>query len=318
MFSLFRRRTPASPPLRVRPGMKGFVRVEEIDFFGQFSTSRSGKFLIAWSDADSTGSRGGYRDSGHGRFLLAKDEVVIAQGKAERPNDGRVSDVGTFVFNDWMFGDGLRGTFLAFSETATPLISHSFSANLYNNGISEDGRYAVCQTCASETNDGNVLAMFDIANKSILWKDTPPPGWAAGYSFDIPERRLVLHYKDRGDFAYGFDGQFLDHERWASARVDFMSPYELHALARSMLSGIDSVPDRTATLKEISVLAHKALTRTPNAAPRELAQICRTLGEVQELLGDTANALQAYDRALLFDPKVGLKRRVAALRARDA
>jgi len=32
-----------------------------------------------------------------------------------RPNDGKVADNGTFIFNDWGFGDGLK-------EPSVPLI----------------------------------------------------------------------------------------------------------------------------------------------------------------------------------------------------
>jgi len=60
-----------------------------------------------------------------------------------RPNDGKVADNGTFIFNDWGFGDGLKGTFRAFDSLGQNLIVRRFRANLLNNGISFDGRFAV-------------------------------------------------------------------------------------------------------------------------------------------------------------------------------
>jgi hypothetical protein len=90
-----------------------FVTVEDIGFFGPYSQSNNGRFLVAWSDSDPSSGSGGFREGGLGTYVLAEYGSVILDGKAERPNDGRVADNGTFIFNDWMFGSGLKSTFFA-------------------------------------------------------------------------------------------------------------------------------------------------------------------------------------------------------------
>jgi len=145
-----------------------FVSVEGANFFGPFSESNNRRFIIAWSDFDPSSGRGGFRQGGLGTYLLAENGSVILDGNAERPNDGKVADNGTFIFNDWMFGTGLRSTFFAFDMTGKAILQHRFAAKLYNNGISNSGEFAVCQLCNSDTKDGSVLAFFDLRNGKLL------------------------------------------------------------------------------------------------------------------------------------------------------
>lgn len=96
------------------------VRVNGRDFTGHYSRSPNGRYIIAWRDANDAGTHGGARHAGHGRYLLIEGETVIADGRAERPNDGKVADNGTFVINDWLFSSvSLGGAFLAFSKCST-------------------------------------------------------------------------------------------------------------------------------------------------------------------------------------------------------
>lgn len=126
------------------------------DFVGSYSRSPNGRFLLAWRDANDAGTRGGARSSGHGRYILIEDDVIVAEGRAERPNDGKVADNGVFILNDWLFfSERLEGVFLAFHKDGAPILSRRFKANLFNSGLSPDGRLATCQTCNADGEDGN-------------------------------------------------------------------------------------------------------------------------------------------------------------------
>jgi len=186
------------------------------DFYiGDFHRSENGRFILSWSDIADLGAegiRGGAREKGFGRYLLIDEDKLILQGKLERPHDGKVSDQGIFILNDWMFGSGLIGTFYAFDLNGQKLIQHKFRANLFNNGISRDGRFAVCQTLDSNNEDGNRLCLFDLIERRLMWKLEPTPDRADKYGFEPDKRILYLLYENGMTYRYGFDGSFLDLE----------------------------------------------------------------------------------------------------------
>ena len=293
------------------------IRVASMNFFGPYSESLNKKFLVGWSDSDSEQGIGGFRESGEGSYILAENGKVIVTGKLQRPNDGKVANNGTFIINDWMFGEGLCGTFYAFDKIGTNLIKYHFEANLYNNGISEDGKYAVCQCANSDTEDGGVLAFFDLEIGRILWKKSPESGWADSYLFDCQNHYLYLVYRDKGKFRYTFEGEFIDKDKWEDARIKYASSFELSLIARDRFKEVsDNLSNEEA--EEILSLLSKSLNKGLDEYPNEKASVYRTIGEVHEALGKIDDAIKNYELALQINPKVGVKRRLNALKKKKA
>lgn len=187
-----------------------FAQVDGIGYFANYSKSPNEIFTIAWSDSDKKNRVGGFRTSGEGSYVIAKDNVVTLTGNLQRPNDGKISNNGNFILNDWLFGEELKGIFYAFDITGKVLIAHTLFANLLNNGISDNGQYAVCQCCNSNSDDSSKLNFFDLRQRKLLWKIKPEVGWANSYYFDCKKSELQLIYKDKGDHHYNFDGHFID------------------------------------------------------------------------------------------------------------
>ncbi len=190
-----------------------FIRIKSIDFFGVFTISQNGKYILAWRDSSPSDGIGGARDKGMGAYVLLENNNVVLIGEMERPNDGHVTDNGTFVLNDWMFGGELQGTFYAIDRQGNLLIKKVLKANLYNNGISSDGDFAVCQTCNSDTPDGSNLYFFDLPKGVMLWSKPPERGWASSYEFDSNKRLLYLIYGEAEKSLYAFSGEFLGNEK---------------------------------------------------------------------------------------------------------
>jgi len=299
--------------LTIEKSSDEFVSVDDIDFFGPSSESCNRRYLVAWSDCDPSSGRGGFRQEGPGTYILAEDCNVVAIGKAERPNDGKVADNGIFIFNDWMLGEGLKGTFLAFDKSGANILRHRFSANLFNNGISCNGEYAVCQLCNSDTEDGGVLAFFSLIDGSLLWKKVPETGWADEYQFNVEQRLLTLCYREMGKFSYHFDGEFIDQAKWEKVSFERASGFELHLRAKEKLA-LARIAGDDVDYPIILGLLKIALQRGIDQYPNEQAAIYRTMGEINELMGQTAEALALYETALMLNPKVGLKRRIAAMK----
>ena len=305
--------TPASAPTPtlLRFGAVGdrFVRIPSLDFFGQYSRSPNGKWLIAWRDSNDAGTHGGHRESGPGRFYLFHGEKLAAQGRAERPQDAKVGNDGTFVLNDWRFGSGLNGTFLAYRNDGTLILKRDFAANLLNNGIADDGGMAACQTAnAPHSPDSSVLAVFDLRAGREIAAWVPESGWADTYSFAGSNATMRLHYRDGTSFAFTLDGQFVERDAWIRSRTHSANIYVLANLLRE---ADDPIP---AELAQSILTGAQAAMAEPDFDERQRAMALKVCGLCHEALGNKSEALASFEEAVQLDPKIGLKRRATQLR----
>ncbi|MEI9966035.1 MAG: hypothetical protein WDM92_16720 [Caulobacteraceae bacterium] len=82
------------------------------------------------------------------------------------------------MLNDWRFSQELTGTFWAFNPDGSKILSQTFEANLFNNGLSADGALAACHTCNSGNEaDSAVLTIFDLAVGQELTRFRAESGW---------------------------------------------------------------------------------------------------------------------------------------------
>jgi tetratricopeptide (TPR) repeat protein len=279
----------------------------------QCSSSPSRRFVLAWHDGDPLSKRGGFRESGEGLYALLEKDTAILSGRMQRPNDGHVADNGSFVLNDWMFGEGLKGTFCAFSKSGQVLMKRSFQANLLNCGISPDGTYAICQTCNSDNEDSHKLTLFDLTKAETVFCVEPPRDrWAEGYDIDSVAQKVYLLCGDWGRFAFSFSGEFLDRDRWEEEVVRRATGVQL---ARIAIERWKEDEARTDPDKVNSVLAlmHEALNRGITEYPRENARVHRSIGEIYEFLGQKEKALEHFRVCISIDPKAGVRKAIDRL-----
>ena len=304
-------------PALTRPGRELAIReagsrtltIPALDFYGLYDRSPNGRFRVAWRDGD--GSRGGARESGLGHYVLIDQARVVARGRMERPNDGKVADNGNFILNDWGFTSELSGTFRAFRSDGSPILIKSFSANLLNNGLSADGTLAACHTCNSGSEfDSGVLTIFDLIRGVERSRFRAESGWPNTYHFDADQDLVRLGYpNDRGEFAYTLDGGFLDRERWLEARLQQGDLYT----ARRIFTEAGGRPDRELVAR-LLVAVDRGLAHQTWRDERSQAFGWRLRGELLEATGSVAAAVACYESALGFDPKVGVKRRLDQLK----
>ncbi len=291
-----------------------WLRIDALGFLGQFSSSPDGKYTLAWADRDPSGHRGGFREDGHGSYVLACDDELILTGNMERPNDGRVANNGSFVLDDWLFGEGLKGIFYAIDKKGTVLVRHRFEANLLNAGISSDGAFAVCQTCNSDSPDSGLLCCFDLGSGSLLWKVEPETGWAEDYSFDVAGQFLHLLCSKLGAFRYSLRlGSFEDRQRWRDQKIKYGNGFDLLTVAQESMRQLTNVSSEE-QIREIIDLFQTALSRGLNNYPNQQAIVFRNLGELKERLGDKFAAIENYEEAMKHNPKIGVKRRLSQLK----
>lgn len=292
---------PAPPKVTVPRHGRGVVSIPELDFVGQRSASPNARYTLLWQDR--------YWVEGslvRGRYLLIDGDAVAAEGSMERPQDGKVADDGTFILNDWGASDELSGTFRAFRADGSAILSRRYSANLLNNGLSPDGRLAVCQTCnALGSSDSSILTVFDLAAGVELSSWTAESGWANGYEFPEAGEHVRMLRHDRPPLDYSLSGEFLDRRLWLRDEVERGT---LYVIRKALAEG------EAATGVTIEVLRQGARKAASEGDERFRADAWRLVGEIEESAGNLSAALEAYERALTLNPKVGVAKRAASLR----
>lgn len=278
------------------------IHIASHDFIGLRARSPSGRFTLAWAD-------GGPDQLRIGRYLLLDGKRVIVEGRMPRPNDGAVTDGGVFILNDWGALETLSGTFHAFGADGKSLVSRHFMANLFNNGVSVDGRFAACQTANAPGADGNRLTVFDLRAGREIGSFQPESGWAKDYEFLPETRRIRLLYQDGGAFYYGFEGAFVDRMKWLAFGLTQGNIFVIETLLEEM----DSKPSPELA-RQVLPAIDVALGELRADDARARARLLRSRGTCLEALAELRQALFCYDEALHLDPKVGVKRKADALR----
>ena len=298
--------------------LDNFVEIPSLGFFGQFKRSRSGEWVICWSDSDEQNHRGGHQDSGHGRYVLynANKNTVAAQGRVERPNSGNVADNGNFSIEDWHFGNELSGTFYVFSSDGHNLIKKKFQANLYNSAISDSGRFAVCQTANAPTgDDGNKLTAFDVEGNLELFSVYPPTGWADTYTFVENVLHFGVAINRIGTFYYDVQGNLIDPEKFEIARLH-CDRYDVVLLTAEDILKSPNLNDELAN--QALEAATRALSLGAEKDQGWKAVALKIQGLAHERLRNDEAAIAAFDAAMLINPKIGVKRKADSLRKKLA
>ena len=297
---------PLTDRLQIEEFGHNLVSIDALDFIGHQAVSPNKRYRLIWADRTPDGSRGGNRSEGHGSWSLLLDDRIVTTGSLERPQEGCVADNGTVILHDWVFGEGLKGRFIAFAPDGTQLVTQQFAANLMSNGLSPDGRFAICQTAnAPGSADSCHYMLFDLAAGCEMARWEVETGWAEHYEWDCEDRRVYICMKDGERVGYDFTGCMVERDAWQLRRI---GAGELNVI-QSVLAAT-SANDHPLHSEIIAGLGIAAR----DGEIWQQARAYRLLGELHEQTGEIAQAVKAYDDALTIDPQVGVARRVEQLR----
>lgn len=117
-------------------------------------------------------------------IIIFKNKLEIAHIGLKRHDTCLIANNGTLVVNGF---DDSGNVFYAFDREGNVIISKHFQTALHVNGLSPDGRYAICQTVHSreKTSDQSLLTAFDLTERRELFCiKNPKKLWSAHYVFD--------------------------------------------------------------------------------------------------------------------------------------
>ncbi|MGB4101454.1 MAG: tetratricopeptide repeat protein [Alphaproteobacteria bacterium] len=290
---------------------ENLLHIGSLNYFGFYETSETGEWVVSWLDSDRENHVGGFREQGHGRFILYNkiEDTIILDSKFERPNHGHVANTGFCTVEDWMFGNGLMGTFYALSPVGEVVIERYFEANIYNSAISPKGILAVCQTCNAKCDDGNKLTAFEISSGRQLFSVTPSTGWADRYEFDEDSYQIIVVHDRIGKFRYDIKGTFLDTQKFDADKLMSDDSVSILLTVEQNLKTETSQEELEYLLK--STLRAKSLqVKEPNGWDSVALKL---EGITLEKLGRIDKAIVAYQEALSLNPKIGVAKRLSTL-----
>lgn len=289
-----------------------FVDITNPRFYGSYKTSPSGEYAIGCSDSDYAGNCVGWRESGHGRFALLSGQNVLVFGEAERPIDGQVADNGNFIINDCMFGDSVNGTFYAFDSKGSILVKKYVNAGIANIGISDNGQYACFQT--SQTNekniDNNSLFIYDLHIGLQISKFSPFCCWPKKYHFDTESNIIRLYVSADKFYRYTLQGIFLDEAIWLRDREEDAKGYLAFDLAKEKIKNISTT--RIDDYRDVLILLSRSFDEPISEYVQ--ARVNRLLGEIYLNCNDKDSAINYFEKAIILDEKVGVKKLLSKLK----
>ncbi|MBM4286049.1 MAG: tetratricopeptide repeat protein [Deltaproteobacteria bacterium] len=296
---------------------RDFLTIRSLDFFGQGARSPNDRYMVGSQDSDYRGgASGGHRSKGYGRVVLLEDYRMVWQKDFERPNDAVVADNGTVAVNDWLFGDGLKGTFYIINRYGTQF-GHHTRANLNKCGLSPDGALAWCTTLSNPAYEPDDCMTFVLSTSpaKLLFK---VEGNLNPDEISLIDNEIHLHKKGITE-RYNFAGVLLNpkevEEAWQQNTLEHGSPFELLDLAYGLFYGKEKEKIAEGEAQEIKDIVDKIL-KMAGVHEYEQARAYRLLGELAEAQGNLQGAIDHYRTALSYNPKVGVLRALSRLEKR--
>jgi len=272
-----------------------------LNFIGNYEKSDNQKYIIAWSNKDFQYE---HKTDDSSYILLEYDNLLLKENIGPL-NEGHVANNGTFIFSVWPNSAIDYSMFYAFNKEGQLIISYKTNALIFKCGISPTGRYAVLQTSIGiEPEDGNKLCLFNLESRKLIWKLTQS-WYADSYSID-EEKKVVYLHVGRRRYRYDFQGKFLDAEIGEDNLLEVGSGYDILNMVETKFKKLnDENADPVDFLKLILPL--QTITER-EVSDNTYARVYRMIGEIQLNNGLKKEAATNFEKALSWNPKIGVKK----------
>lgn len=171
-------------------------------------------------------------------------------------------------------------------------------------------------TANSPTEDGRKLTLFDLGTGEPLFSVTPKRSVADRIELDEKNRQVVIKVTGGGEFRYGTDGAIPDLNYAHDAYLRSTDYCSVILTAESLLkknSASHPVEKSQAILEAVTRARALGADQNPAWKPTAL----KVQGMAHESLAQLQEAIACYEEALSLNPKIGVKRKLDALRKRS-
>jgi tetratricopeptide (TPR) repeat protein len=243
----------------------------------------------------------------NGEIALLHGSELLFRKKLQRPNDCHVSDDGIVICCDWLHSEALMGNFQVFDVAGNRIFAKKTTANLGACAISADSKTAIFETFRSETADSNQLFLIDVERKTIFNRFPCP------HSFNSAEIDTINHrikLKDHRGFVFeiDYDGHQTNHAAYESRILRDGSIYDKLSIYES------KTDDARLNDRDYLHLLRQALDDKNASYSFGKDRLYRRIGEFYEAAGDIGKTIENWEKALAINPKVGVKRKLEALK----
>ena len=290
---------------------KTFLKINKLNYFGFYSKSQNGKYIISWLDCSEDRRSCGSRNGGKGTYILCKDDEIILKGRLERPNDGKVGNNGNFIMEDWLFNkDGVKGTggiCYGLDKNGKTLLKHHLNSNIRESAISDEGNFALFQTAFDDNNyDSDKVFFFDLKESNLLWEMKIGSKWPEGYIIKEHERIIYLDHGNGYTYKYDFNGNFLDSKIWDREKLDINKGYKLYVLLLEELNNLNKEKAPISRYEELIPHFNKLLKG--NASDNIKSFIYKQIAIIDYKKKDFTGSLSNLKQSLDYYPSLTTKR----------
>lgn len=180
--------------------------------------------------------------------------------------------------------------------------------------IADDGSFVACLVASDARFE---LRCYDLRAGRLAWQ-LPAPRGVSGLRFSVDSSLLILEIGSIEMRLNASTGAPVDEEEQARLAVG-REPFEpliwVEAALRQTRDPSAEELESWEGILRATVPVFQGQERA-TSYPSWEARAWRSIGEIQELRGSLSEAAEAYDRALALDSRVGVVRKLAALRAR--
>jgi len=273
-------------------------------FDGEQSSSLDGQYTVI---ADSYGMSG-KRHSG--QLALINKGKLLFKVSLQRPNDAMVSNNGVVVCCDWLNSEALTGKFLIFDSAGELIYSKKTTANLGDCAISENGQYALFETYSSDTSHSDQLFVVDVTTRTLIGHFDRPFVFIMATILEATKR---IQLKNNQNFIYEVD--------FTGVQTN-LPAYEAELLKRGTVCDKMGLYESRSEEQRFSdpaylQLLEEALTDKDATYSYGADRIYRWMGEYYLSNGEETAAINAWEKAVRLNPKVGIARKLEGLKKKS-
>ena len=275
-----------------------FKSLKQFNSFCKFIVSDNNLYTLYW-ELD-----------GKKLFLFSNNEILYTIDNLFFVKNADISNNGYIIVSGSFNKNEDEEYVVIFNPQGEKQFNTSVKTRIFNLAISHSGETCIFQTCNSmiSEEDNGKIVIIDITNKRIISKFESPLGWPDSYVFYENNKQVLLEYNNN-NILFSFFGEFLEPNKIPEKQL---SPYDIFYSLETSFAQISESTEHNIIQNLYNQYYSICYSDfTPNVA----SLTYRHIGELALLLNKKIEALDFFEKAININPKIGLKKKIAELKA---